>query len=197
MPDPNVNSVARLPTGKAVPGLKTSLGQVLAQGRDVPTGLYPITTRNDWEHQVGYDNPNAPLWDVTGRLTLNQNTGITDSKTLTATNTADKFVYGDIGLPDESGDPTRVGKYDWAIDARTAGLRMSRPTSDRAPFVRSGLNPAMRKDALDYNVRGNLPENEWFGNSFPRVFEQGNGYALAGPAWVTSVGAAGINVDVF
>lgn len=193
----NVNAISRLPTGKPDAGLRVALGQVLAKGRDTPSGLYPVTTRNDVEHQVGYDDTDGRLWPVTGPLELVQNTGITNSKTLTAPSVASRVVAGEIPQPGLSGRPSRIGKYDWAVDARRVGLRESRPDGVSAPFVRSGLTPGLRKEALDYNVRNNLTSNEWFGNSMRHVFEQGNGYALGGPAWATSIGRGGVNVDVF
>jgi len=189
-----INSVQALPTGQPDAGLRRTLGQVLDKGRNFPAGLYPITTRNDVEEQVGYVGPDTGTWPITGPLTEQQNTGITDSRDLTNVTSAGKVLAGSIPLVDQSGKPTRVGKYDWAIDTRGdgAGLVLHRPKGEMAPYVRSWLDDETRRAAVDLNIRGNMAYNEWERN-LPHVYEQGNGFALAGPAYASSSG----NVDTF
>lgn len=192
---PTINPTTLLPTASG-PASNVALGQVLAKGRDAPSGLYPITTRNDVEHQVGYIGPDTSMWADTGRLAEEQNTGITDGKTLTAPSVASRVFAGQRDIPGPSGRSSRVGKYDWAIEPRSALLAVHRPRGVMAPYVRSSLNDEMIREALDYPIRGNMAYNEWQ-RTLPHVYEQGNGYALAGPAWVASVGNGDTNVDVF
>lgn len=187
-----INSVASLPTGKRSDGLKASLGQVLATGRDRPSGLYPLTTRNDVEHQVGYIGPDTALWSFTGPPTEQQNTGITSARNITAPSIASSVVAGHIGQIGPSQQPMQVGKYTWAVEDRFHGINEGRPRGVLAPYVRSGLDDQMLKEAVDYNVRGNLAYNEWQ-TALPHVFEQGNGFAIAGPPYVS----ASANVDTF
>jgi hypothetical protein len=192
MKKPPINSLASLPSQGRDDGLKRALGQVVAKGRDTPSGLYPLTTRHDVEHQVGYVGPDTGLWSITGGLTEQQNTGITDSRSVTWPSTGAVVSAGHIPLVPQSGRPSRVGKYDWAYEARNANLAMMRPKDRAAPYVRSGLDDASIRLALDYNVRGNMCLNEW-NRTLPHVYEQGNGYALAGPAYISS----NVNVDTF
>lgn len=187
-----INSVAALPTGKPSNGLERSLGQVIAKGRDTPAGLYPLTTRNDVEHQVGYVGPDTALWAITGGLTEQQNTGITDSRNLNAPSTAENFVSGDIPIVPQSGLPTRIGKYDWAVENRSGGLVQNRPKNVPGPYLESDVSPETRKEAVDLNIRGNMAYNEWE-NPLKEVFAQGKGFALSGPAYASS----SVNVDAF
>jgi hypothetical protein len=180
----------------AGPASSAALGQILAKGRDVPSGLYPLTTRHDVEHQVGYDGPSTALWAETGRLSQHQTTSITDSRTLTAQSIPARVAAGEQDVPGPSGAPSRIGKYDWAVENRNAGLVMHRPNGVRAPYVRSWLNDESIKAALDYDIRGNMAYHEW-NNTLPQVYEQGNGYAISGPAWVAGAGNGEKNVDVF
>lgn len=187
-----INSVAALPTGRQTNGLKVSLGQVLAKGRDNPSGLYPLTTRNDVERQVGYIGPDTNLWAITGPPTEQQNTGITSARNLTAPSIASSVVAGHIAQVGPSQQPMRIGKYTWTVEDRFNGINEGRPRGVLAPYVRSGLDDQMLKNAVDYNVRGNLAYNEWQ-TALPHVFEQGNGFAISGPPYASS----SVNVDTF
>lgn len=187
-----INSVAALPTGKPDTALRATLGQVLAKGRDVPSGLYPLTTRNDVEHQVGYIGPDTGLWPITGPLTEQQGTGITDARNVNYPSAQSRVDAGRIDIVAQSGLPIRVGRYDWAVENRNAGLVQHRPRGTLAPRVVSDVDNEILKEAVDLNVRGNMAYNEWE-NKLPHVFEQGNGFAISGPAYVSS----SVNVDTF
>lgn len=157
-----------------------------------------LTTRNDWSKKSGYKQ-RAPLQPFTGQLNVNVNYRVTESQNATVPTYFMNAVSGPRGTGFVAGPSPSLMVLDrngfvqpFPLDRKAVVGMASRPRGKKAPYVRSWLTPQKRKDAVDLEIRGNMAYNEWQ-NDMPEVYMCGNGFAMAGAAYISGVA----NPDTF
>jgi hypothetical protein len=157
-----------------------------------------LSTHNDFTRKYGYKSQ-FQMQAFTTRYDFPVNFRVTDGQNDTVATYFQNAVHGPTGtgfVPEPRDSLMVLDKNSFCqpfpLD-RTAVVGMaSRPRGKRAPYVRSWLNDRKIKDAVDAEIRGNMAANEWQ-TTMPHVYEQGNGFALAGAAYASSVA----NPDTF